>query len=175
MIRRMPWLLALAALAATAALAAAGSAAAAGTTQLDGVQSIVSLGDPFDATDDVLWMDGYGDGRPALIGYWYVRSIAYTVFTPSGVITGTGTEEFDGCLDANGDGSCQGAEPDGTLNLSFSFSSRFDLTFALVHGRCQHPVTGGTGDFAGATGAFRFKDDPVTGCAYYSGHLTLAG
>ena len=48
-------------------------------------------------------------------------------------------------------------------------------TFAQEHGRCHHPITGGTGDFAGATGVLRFKDDPVAGCSYYSGHLTLGG
>ena len=45
-----------------------GAASAAGTTQVDGIQTLVSLGDPFDPADDVYWMDGYGDGRPALIG-----------------------------------------------------------------------------------------------------------
>jgi hypothetical protein len=157
------------------ALAASGTAAAEGAIQVDGIQTTVSLGDPNDPTDDIAWMDGYGGGRPALIGYWYTRSFELGVFTPSGVLTATGTEEFVGCLDANGDRLCGGSEPAGTLLLSFEASTKFDLTtFALLHGRCYHPITGGTGDFAGVTGAFRLKDDPVAGCAYYSGHLTLA-
>ena len=49
------------------------------------------------------------------------------------------------------------------------------VTFAEQHGRCHHPITGGTGGFAGATGVVHFKDDPVTGCAYYSGHVALGG
>ena len=121
-------------------------------------------------------MAGYGDGRPALIGWWRTTSFQLGVITPSGVVTGTGTEEFEGCLDANGDASCGGSEPTGTLEFSFELSAKYDLvTFAQQHGRCHHPITGGTGDFAGATGGLHFKDDPVNGCSYYSGHLTLGG
>jgi hypothetical protein len=161
---------------AIAALLAATGASAAGTTQVDGVQTLVSLGDPFDPADDVYWMAGYGDGRPALIGWWRTTSFQLGVFTPSGVVTGTGTEEFEGCLDANGDASCGGSEPTGTLEFSFELSAKYDpITFAQQHGRCHHPITGGTGDFAGATGGLHFKDDPVNGCSYYSGHLTLGG
>ena len=121
-------------------------------------------------------MSGYGDGRPALIGWWRTTSFQLGVITPSGVVTGTGTEEFEGCLDANGDASCSGSEPAGTLRFSFESSAKYDLiTFAQQHGRCHHPITGGTGDFAGASGVLRFTDDPVAGCSYYSGHLTLVG
>jgi hypothetical protein len=112
--------------------------------------------------------------RPALIGFWYSRSFVLGVLTPSGVLTSTGTEEFVGCLDANGNRACDSSEPDGTLSLTFEFSGKFDLaTFSQLHGRCHHPVVGGTGDFAGATGVFRFKDDPAAGCAFYSGHLKV--
>jgi len=57
-----------------ALLVVTGGAAAAGTTQVDGVQTLVSLGDPFDPADDAYWMSGYGDGRPALIGWWRTTS-----------------------------------------------------------------------------------------------------
>lgn len=157
-------------------LAATGAATAAGTTQVDGIQTLVSLGDPNDPADDVYWMDGYGGGGPALIGWWRTKTFDFGVLTASGVFTATGTEEFEGCLDANGDRSCGASEPSGTLRFSFEASGKFDLaTFEELHGRCHHPITGGSGDFAGATGVFRFKDDPVAGCAYYSGHLTLGG
>ena len=159
-----------------ALLVVTGGAAAAGTTQVDGVQTLVSLGDPLDPADDAYWMSGYGDGRPALIGWWRTTSFQLGVIPPSGVVTGTGTEEFEGCLDANGDASCSGSEPAGTLRFSFESSAKYDLiTFAQQHGRCHHPITGGTGDFAGASGVLRFTDDPVAGCSYYSGHLTLVG
>lgn len=162
-----------AAVLAAAALAASGTASAAGgTTQVDGVQTVVSLGDPFDATDDVYWMDGYGGGVPALVGLWYTRTFELGVFTPSGVLTATGTEEFVGCLDADGDRACEPAEPGGTLWFAFELSAKYDLsTFAQIQGRCHHVITGGTGAFDGATGQVRFTDDPAKGCSYYSGHL----
>ena len=173
--RQIIWL-AVVVLTAAAALTATGAASAGGTTQVDGIQTLVSVGDPYDPADDVYWMDGYGGGQPALIGLWSTRSFVPAVLTPSGVVTATGTEEFEGCLDANGDRSCGVNEPAGTLSFSFEFSGKFDLlTFAELHGRCHHPITGGTGDFEGATGVLHFKDDPVAGCAYYSGHLSLGG
>ena len=164
------------AMVAAAAVLAATGAAAAGTSQIDGVSRLVDLGDPFDPTDDVFSMAGYGDGRPALVGSWYTRTFVPGVFTASGVLTATGTEEFVGCFDVDGNGSCGGAEPWGTLAFTYQLSTKYDLvTFAQIHGRCHHPITGGTGDFAGATGVLRFKDDPETGCSYYTGHLTLGG
>ena len=99
--RQILWLVAVMAIA-TSALVAAGGAAATGMTQVDGIQTLVSGGDPLDPTDDVFRMDGYGGGQPALVGYWYTRSFVLGVVTPSGVLTSTGTEEFVGCLDANG-------------------------------------------------------------------------
>ena len=171
--RQITWL-AIVVLGVAASLAATGAASAAGTTQVDGIQTLVSLGVLDDPADDLYWMDGYGGGRPALIGYWQTKTFVFEVLTPSGGVTATATEEFDGCLDANGDRSCGASEPSGTLRFSFEFSGKYDLvTFAQQHGRCHHPITGGTGDFAGATGVFRFKDDPAVGCSYYSGHLTL--
>lgn len=173
--RQIIWLAA-SVLGAAAALTATGAASAAGTTQVDGIQTLISVGDPFDPADDAYWMDGYGDGRAALIGYWRTTSFLIGVLTPSGVVTGTGTEEFEGCLDANGDGSCGADERTGSLSFSFESSAKYDLvTFAEQHGRCHHPITGGTGDFAGATGGVHFTDDPLTGCAYYSGHVALGG
>ena len=55
-----------------------------GATQVDGIQTLVSVGDPFDPADDVYWMDGYGDGRPALIGCWRTTSFLLGVLTPVG-------------------------------------------------------------------------------------------
>ena len=173
--RKITWL-AVVVLGSAAALTATGAAAAAGTTQVDGIQTLALVGDLFDPADDVYRVDGYGDGRPALIGYWRTTSFLLGVLTPSGVVTGTGTEEFEGCLDANGDGSCGAAEPTGSLSFSFESTAKYDLaTFAELHGRCHHPITSGTGGFAGATGVIHFKDDPVAGCAYYTGHVALGG
>jgi hypothetical protein len=174
--RHMRWVLAAVGLAGVVVLVAAGPAAADGASQVDGIQTLVDIGDPFDPADDVSAMDGYGGGRPALIGLWYTRTFVVGVVTPSGVVTATGTEEFVGCLDADGDRSCGGSEPSGTLELTYTYSGKFDpVTFATHHGRCHHPITGGTGDFEGATGVLHFKEDPDAGCSYYTGHLTLGG
>jgi len=89
--RHITWF-ALVLVAIAASLAATGAASAGGATQVDGVQTLVSLGDPFDPADDVYWMAGYGDGRPALIGRWRTTSFQFGVFTPSG------------CRDGDGDG-----------------------------------------------------------------------
>ena len=59
---------------------------------------VVDVGDPADVTDDVTQV--WGD----LIGYWWTTTFDLGVATKSGVVTGSGTERFDGCLDANGNG-----------------------------------------------------------------------
>jgi hypothetical protein len=134
----------------------------------------VGGGNTLDPTDDVYSMDGYGGGRPGLVGYWYTRSFVLGVVTPSGVLTSTGTEEFVGCLDANGNRSCDGGEPAGTIGFAYEFSGKFDFaTGGEDHARCHHAITGGTDGFAGVTGVLRIKDDPNAGCAFYSGHLGL--
>lgn len=157
-----------AALVAVGALSVTGGAATHGTTQVDGAMRVVDIGDPFDVTDDVTQVRG------DLIGYWWTTRFDLGVATSSGVVTGSGTERFDGCLDADGNGSCDAADPTGSLYLTFTYSARFDPeSFALLHGRCHHPISGGTGGFAGATGVIQMRDDPATGCTYYRGHLTL--
>ena len=146
---------------AVASLMALGSASA-GTVGVSGLQTPT-------ATPNVYVMTG------SLIGIWTQTSFELGVFTPSGVVTGTGTEQFDGCFDADASGGCGAGDPSGTLFFSYSFSAKYDtLTFAELHGRCHHPITGGTGGFAGASGVLDFKDDPVTGCASYTGHISIA-
>ena len=135
-----------------ALLVVTSGASAAGTTQVDGVQTLASLGDPLDPADDAHWMSGYGDGRPALIGWWRTTSFQLGVITPSGVVTGTGTEEFEGCLDANGDASCGGSEPAGTLRFSFESSAKYDLvTFAQTRS-LSPPRHGGQATFGRGDG-----------------------
>ena len=116
------------------AAATLASAATAGTRQTSGVMAVVDVGDPFDVTDDVTQV--WGD----LIGFWWTTSFDLGVATRSGVVTGSGTERFDGCLDANGNGTCDPADPSGSLYLTFTYAAKFDpTTFALLHGRCHHP------------------------------------
>jgi hypothetical protein len=148
---------------AAGALAFVGSAAAGGrTVQVSGVQT------PVDPVAGRYLMTG------DLNGWWYTTSISAIRFHPSGTAQLAGTELFDGCIDSDRDGVCEAGEPSGTLDFVFSFSGKFDdVTFAEIHGRCHHEITGGTGDFRTASGVLDFKDDPVTGCASYKGHIAL--
>ena len=167
--RRMRSMLVLtAALAVAGTLVLANGVSAASATQVDGVMRVVELGDPADITDDVTQV--WGD----LIGYWWTTSFELGVVTTSGVVHGRGTERFDGCRDVNGNGRCDAGDPAGSLYLTFTYSGKFDPeTFALLHGRCHHPITGGTDGFRGVSGVIQMRDDPVTGCTYYRGHLKL--
>ena len=120
---------------------------------------------PIDAAAGVYTMSG------DLVGMWYTTSFELGVTTVSGVVTGSGTELFLGCFNANHNATCDSGEPTGTIDFSFRYSGRFDLvTGAIIHGRCQHPVTGGSGDFAAVSGQLTFHDDP-SGCSFYKGQL----
>jgi hypothetical protein len=121
---------------------------------------------PLDPSNGVFEMTG------DLVGTWYTTAFELGVVTKSGVVTGTGSELFVGCYDADHDAACTGSDPTGSITFSFEYSGRFDPeTGALLHGRCHHPVTGGSGDFAAARGALGFHDDP-SGCSFYKGHLS---
>lgn len=137
-----------------------GSPASAGNgNKVEGVQV------PVDAANGVYEMTG------DLVGMWYQTGFELGVATPSGVVTGTGTEIFVGCYDADGDAVCGDTDPTGAITFSFQYSGRFDMaTGAILHGRCQHPVTGGFGDFAAVSGQLSFHDDP-SGCSFYKGQL----
>jgi hypothetical protein len=155
-----------------AALAAAAPASAA-TLQVAGVQSApLSSSDPcFDPSALTSYSIAGG-----LVGCWYTDTLVIHPAQPSGTLSGTiqatGTEHFVGCLDLDGDGACTTGDPSGTLQFSYQFSGKFDpLTGAEIHGRCQHPITSGTGDFAGASGVITFKDDATNGTSLYGGHL----
>jgi hypothetical protein len=151
---------ALVVVAALAAVALA-SGAQAGTMQIGGAQSA-------EQPDGSKLMSG------SLIGVWWTTSFYVKGVEASGGVQGGGTEMFVGCLDANANGACNAGDPTGTIDLSFTFTAKYDPSFTTeLHGRCHHPVVGGTGDFAGVTGVLDFKDDPVTGCADYRGHLDL--
>jgi hypothetical protein len=144
-----------------AAAAFAATAAQAGAIQVSGVQSAPQA-------------DGSYAMSGSLIGVWWTTSFVLQGIEPSGGVQGTGTETFVGCLDANGSGACDGVDPRGTIDFTFTFTGKYDPTFTTeIHGRCHHPVVGGTGGFAGVRGVLDFKDDPITGCSYYRGHLDL--
>ena len=148
-------------LAAAAALALAASASAA-TYQVSGKQIVV------DEAAGTFKMQG------GLIGDWAITS--FTEIAKAPIYRAKGTELFVGCLDAGRDGSCKG-DPAGKLRFTISYWAKFDDQGGLVWGSCYHPVTGGTGAFAGATGVLMMVDTPTAQgvSTSYIGNVTLNG
>lgn len=111
--------------------------------------------------------------RGSLLGRWTTTSFEEVATEP--YYQGRGTERFRGCLDRRRDHSCKG-DPSGTLSFTFDYWALFDGE-DLVWGSCWHPVTGGTGDFAGARGVLVMVDTPTKGGVRtdYIGNLTLKG
>lgn len=138
--------------------------ASAASVQVSGVQTPVSSGPCFDPGALASFtMQG------SLIGCWYIDTFNRKDQT-SGTFQATGTEHFVGCLDLDGDQACTGGDRQGTLYFSFQFTGKVDpVTLAEIHGRCQHPIIAGTGDFAGASGVITFKDDVTNGTSLYRG------
>ena len=111
-----------------------------------------------------------------LLGNWKITSFKETASKP--VFRGTGTETFNGCIDRKLDGSCNG-DPSGSLKFKFRYWGKFGKGDALELGTCAHPVIGGTGDFAGATGFLMMVDTPIEKAPFietnYEGLITLSG
>src|SRR5437762_106724 len=129
---------ALAAVAAAVSVAAATAAPA--SVSLSGTQTVL------DEKRGIFEMHG------SLVGTWYVTSFVPR-FKSAHPFVATGTEKFVGCLDADRSTTCDVDEPAGTLKLTFVYWADYDAkTKALVRGQCVHPVVGGTGVFARASG-----------------------
>ena len=98
----------------------------------------------------------------SLDGCWYTY-VSDWKLNPSGTYQETGTELFVGCLNKT---TC------GTFTTTYTFTGKFTANFeAEIHGRCHHPVTGGSGGFAGKSGIILFKDDVDSGVFYYRGNI----
>ncbi len=148
----------------TILVAAPASAAA---TVVTGAQTPVFSGPCFDAAAAFsTTMEG------GLVGCWYIDTFVLTGEHPSGTITASGTEHFVGCLDVGGDGTC-GADPTGTFDTTYTFTAKYDVSGAEIHGRCSHPIVSGTGGFEGVSGIVEFTDDVTTGVSYYTGVVKL--
>jgi hypothetical protein len=138
-------------------------ALAEGVTQISG---IAYPGDPALCTDD----EGAGSDfilalTGDLEGCHYVF-VDYATCTPSGVYIEAGTETFVG--EYNGQ--------HGTFQTTYKFEAKYKDCPGLVDevfGRCQHPITVGSGKgvFEGVTGRLDFKDDVVAVEFPYRGHL----
>jgi hypothetical protein len=111
-----------------------------------------------------------------LVGSWRLTSFKQTAKKP--LIRAHGTERFVGCIDVALDGNCTG-DPTGTLKLKFLYWAKPGSSpGSVVWGSCWHPITKGTGDFAGATGVLTMVDTPMpdgTVQTDYIGNVTIAG
>jgi hypothetical protein len=141
-------------------------AASAGTTQVAGIgvfndECQPPVGSPPGDKGDYAPIEMSGD----LFGCWYTY-VSESQFNSSGTYIERGREVFVGCLN----GTC------GTFETTYTFTAKYvDDTFAEeIHGRCHHPLAGGTAGFAGAKGVINFKDDVVNARFDYKGHVTLA-
>jgi hypothetical protein len=114
--------------------------------------------------------------RGGLLGDWKLTSFKETAKKP--VIMAKGTESFKGCIDRQLDGSCAG-DPSGTMTFKFRYWGKFGSGDQLELGTCAHPVTGGSGDFAGASGFLMMVDTPTRKAPFvetnYEGVITLSG
>ena len=94
-----------------------------------------------------------------LRGTWTTTNFEPTADSP--LMESKGTETFKGCIDRRRDRSCKG-DPKGTLDFTFLFwgmpGAQANTT---TWGACYHPVTGGTGAFAGAKGVLMMVDTPI--------------
>lgn len=63
------------------------------------------------------------------------------------------------------------------MKFSFRYWGKFDANDAVQLGTCAHPVTGGSGDLAGATGFLMMVDTPIKQAPFvkteYEGVITL--
>jgi hypothetical protein len=96
-----------------------------------------------------------------LLGTWYMTSFVPR-YKNAHPFVGTGTEKFVGCQDVDRSTTCDVGEPTGTFRTTFVYWADYDAkTNALERGQCVHPVVGGTGAFAKATGVLFMKDAVV--------------
>jgi hypothetical protein len=139
-------------------------ASPAGATYVTGKQTIVS------EKKGTFKMAG------GLIGSWAITSFKVLKLKP--VFQAKGTESFNGCLDAGHDGSCT-ADPSGTMNFTFRYWAKITGDDKVQLGTCAHPVAGGTGGFATATGFLMFVDTPIKKPPFtkthYEGDINLTG
>src|SRR5262245_37852922 len=124
----------------TATIIAPATAGGRGTTNLRGTQLAAGTCD-----------DGGYAMTGSLVGCWWIDTFDPKYSPDQSPSRATGEEHFEGCLGA----VC------GTFTTRYQFTAKTDgpwPTSAELHGRCHHPVTGGTEGFAGASGEISFHD-----------------
>jgi len=108
-----------------------------------------------------------------LVGCWYTVTFNVVSENPGGGFRASGTEHFVGCINTNGNGTCDAGEPTGEFDTTFTFSAKYAPTGDEIHGRCHHPIVSGSGGFSGASGVLSFKDIPSEGRFPYHGNVQL--
>jgi len=134
------------------------AAYAGGVTQVAGVMAFDGAGT---CTEDPSGMGAYlvaGD----LSGCWYTTTFVLE-HHQNNSYRYSGTELFDGYVGGH----------HGTFTTTFTFTAQITDDGTELHGRCHHPITGGTEVFAGATGVINMHDNP-DGTVDYAGHVRLA-
>jgi hypothetical protein len=145
-------------------------ATSAGAVRVSGEQySVSGKQTPRPRKEDTFRMSG------GLIGDWKLDTFKTLAVKP--VYRAKGTETFDGCIDVKRDGSCAG-DPSGTMRFSFRYWAQLDQDGKVQLGTCSHPVTGGSGDFADASGLVMMVDTPIKKppftVTHYQGTITLS-
>lgn len=105
----------------------------------------------------------------SLVGCWWIDTFETKSDPDKSNYLARGTEHFTGCLDS----VC------GTFYTTYTFTAKTDgpwPTSPEIHGRCHHPLIGGTGGFDGASGEISFRDVVDVNPPYYPywGNLHLA-
>jgi len=158
------WPMRLVLLATAAALLIAAPVAAGKTHQVSGRQI---------AVDE---QNGIYKMRGSLIGRWTIDTFEESPAGP--YYHATGTETFKGCFDRRRDHKCK-HDPKGTLSFTIEYWALFasEDPASIIWGSCFHPITGGTGGFAGAQGVLMMVDTPTKKGVEtrYIGNLKLPG
>lgn len=106
----------------------------------------------------------------ALDGCWWIDTFEPRTDPTRHTLIATGVEHFEGWIGAYF----------GTITTRYEYSAKMDgpwVSSAEIHGRCHHPITGGTGDFAGASGELSFTDVVDVDPPYYPywGNIRVPG
>ena len=160
------------ALAATLHVAPAGAVQAAAST-VEGVGAFNAI-DGFTCPEELPGYPEFTSYDPialagSLRGCWYTNVDESTVVSrPSGVYYEEGKEIFVGSVNGG---------PVGTFTTTYKFEAKYGTDGVEVKGRCQHPITpgSGTGGLTGITGRVNFKDIVTTNPPTYTyrGHVSL--
>jgi len=139
------------------------TALAGGATQISGIGFFA---DPSECADSEGNGAAFAQKMTGDLGGCLYVFVETAKCSPSGTYRETGNEIFIGQYNGGA----------GTFRTTYKFEAKYQDCPNLVGeivGRCQHPITAGSGNgvFAGVTGRLDFKDDIEAGNFPYRGHL----